>query len=589
MRSLSGSRLAGWIGLAIVVLLFGLPLFHGLGNRDLHNDEASYSYGVQRILETNNWLTIRGTPDMEFLEKPPLKFWLVAAGMRLGILPRNDTGMRSVDALFGVLIWIYVYLISRRIGGVVAGVTAVMLLFTFGPLIFEHGLRSNNMEAALTLAYCAGYFHVLGWIESRRAASARAHAFAAALAFVLGFMTKFVVIVFLPAGALWLLVTHPARRELMMRSRLMAWIGPAALAIFLSAPWFVYQTMRIGREFWNVILGQQVLKRATSGLDASHLEGPWFYFLKIVNGFGESGTLWIVIGGLLLCLWMSLKRDGAIARLLMFWAVVPLVAFSLSRSKLIHYSYPFIPPLAIMGGWLVGVAVNWLVARAIPDISGLLKGSPARWLLFTAGLAAAAVASATLILGRIVWHLPFDAVLSNGSVARPAIAAVLLLVAATREARGLLLVPMAFALSAILPLRAYSATLRQTEAVYRPLSAINDCVKSLAASGVPEGTYLPVGLPPTHAYYYYLREFGPYVIGERSGNPQQAINDRFVSGHSVFLVLPTSEYLDLIQGTDAINMRAIQAEDNFALVLPGATAACSDTAIKQGALRGSER
>ncbi len=40
------------VGLVVVVILFCAPLFVGLGNSDLANDEAIYSYAVDRILET---------------------------------------------------------------------------------------------------------------------------------------------------------------------------------------------------------------------------------------------------------------------------------------------------------------------------------------------------------------------------------------------------------------------------------------------------------------------------------------------------------------------------------------------------------
>ncbi len=38
--------------LALVLVLFGLPLFLGLRSLDLETDEAIYSFAVDRILET---------------------------------------------------------------------------------------------------------------------------------------------------------------------------------------------------------------------------------------------------------------------------------------------------------------------------------------------------------------------------------------------------------------------------------------------------------------------------------------------------------------------------------------------------------
>src|SRR5476649_1860164 len=101
---LAPKRIVTAAGLALVVLLFCLPLFIKLGDVDMANDEALYSYAVDRIVETGHWLTPRAIPsDTEFLEKPPLMFWMVAGGIKTGLLPDSDFGMRALSALFGGL------------------------------------------------------------------------------------------------------------------------------------------------------------------------------------------------------------------------------------------------------------------------------------------------------------------------------------------------------------------------------------------------------------------------------------------------------------------------------------------------------
>ena len=67
--------------LALVLVLFCLPLFLGLRSLDLETDEAIYSFAVDRILEVGEWLQPKSSPSETavFLEKPPLKFWVVAA------------------------------------------------------------------------------------------------------------------------------------------------------------------------------------------------------------------------------------------------------------------------------------------------------------------------------------------------------------------------------------------------------------------------------------------------------------------------------------------------------------------------------
>ncbi|HEV3485210.1 MAG TPA: glycosyltransferase family 39 protein [Vicinamibacterales bacterium] len=177
-----------------VLVFFCAPLFIGLGNTDLQNDEAIYSFAVDGILDTGDWLNPRSSPDLHvvFLEKPPLKFWIVALPIRLGLLPRSEYGLRFWDALFGAIAFIYVFAVGRRIAGPMCGLVAVLVLFADPDLIFEHGLRNNNMEAPLVLAYCGGVYHFLAWGSAASVRSRRWHAIAVGLYFFLGFMTKFV-------------------------------------------------------------------------------------------------------------------------------------------------------------------------------------------------------------------------------------------------------------------------------------------------------------------------------------------------------------------------------------------------------------
>ena len=97
-----GLRL-GRLWLAVILVAFCLPLFVGLGHADLETDEAIYSFSVDRILEAGDWLAPKSSPweNEPFLEKPPLKFWAVAAPIKAGLLPHDEFGLRFWDAVSG--------------------------------------------------------------------------------------------------------------------------------------------------------------------------------------------------------------------------------------------------------------------------------------------------------------------------------------------------------------------------------------------------------------------------------------------------------------------------------------------------------
>ena len=268
---MSGGRL--W--LALVLALFCLPLFVGLGRADVQDDEAIYSFGVDRLLESGDWLAPKSSPheNAAFLEKPPLKFWIVGLPIRLGLLPHSEFGIRFWDALFGGLGFVYVFLLGVRLAGPVAGTVAVMLLFVHVPLVFEHGLRTNNMEAALFLCYCGGIYHYLRWADPEADPLAPApggrlqvHAGAVGLYFVLGFMTKFVAALFLPLTIGLVTLTAPAVRARLARDRRL-WSAVAGLVVALCAPWFVYAQWRFGSDLWTIILAEHVYTRFTTYLE----------------------------------------------------------------------------------------------------------------------------------------------------------------------------------------------------------------------------------------------------------------------------------------------------------------------------------
>ena len=109
--------------MALVVALFCLPLANDLGRADLENDEAIYAFAVDTMVRTGDWLTPKSIPDEHspFLEKPPLKFWIVAAPIRLGLVPHNQFGLRIWDVIFGSLAFLYVFAIGRAARGLVTG------------------------------------------------------------------------------------------------------------------------------------------------------------------------------------------------------------------------------------------------------------------------------------------------------------------------------------------------------------------------------------------------------------------------------------------------------------------------------------
>jgi 4-amino-4-deoxy-L-arabinose transferase-like glycosyltransferase len=595
--------------LAIAVgVCVGLPLLFGLREPDMRSDEAIYSYAVERVLDTGDWLTPRSIPsDEAFLEKPPLKTWIVAAGIRSGLLPRNEFGLRFFDGLFGAIAFFYVFAIGRALGGTTCGAVAVLVLFTMAPVVFDHGLRSNNMEASLILCYCGGIFHFWRWMAPGAPARRRGHALAVAGYFALGFMTKFVAALFLPCVCV---VALAWRRDAFARLRAgwRDWPLPIGLLVVAISPWFVYQTWQFGSKFWQILFGVHVFTRFTGTLDPDHLH-VWHYYVSATwRELQAAGSQTLALGGVVVLGRAAWRAEPGLARLVLVWGVLPLALMSLGTSKLLHYAYPFWPALALAAGFAFSSAVEaldgrlgaWLAPRLVR--ASTLSRASARRYLAAAGLACAVLAAWTAFVGPIQWDWRGSTIFRSTTLERPVSWSIILLslsVYGTTPARmvgGVLL-------AALLPLQAYVSGLGTLGRVDHPLRATAQCVASVQASGaeVGRGVFSASGNILHHSYYYYLWRLGPWTIAP-AFSAQEVLDRLAAPAGPTPVILNRADYDTLVQrlsGAVAAPRPAeaglarsepleilmhdtVRYDDNIAVLLPGPYSRCAAPILSAG-------
>jgi hypothetical protein len=529
-KQAGGPAPPGWLWLVVVGLLFCLPLFVGLGRTDLQNDEAIYSFAADVMVASGDWLTPRSSPNEQapFLEKPPLKFWIVAGPIRLGLLPDNEFGLRFWDAVFGGAAFLYLFAMGRRLGGPMAGIAAVLMLFVHRPLVFEHGLRSNNMEAALVLAYCGGMYHVARWRMSEHDWRGRAHVFALTLYFVLGFMTKFVAALFLPLViAVALLAARDDRNRVARWWR--TWLAAGGLAVVLIAPWFLYEYHRFGGMFLEDVFGAAVYTRLTSYLNPVHVQ-PWhFYFTTLWSELGASQTTGWAMAGIILVLWRTIRTGWPDGVMLLLWFGLPLGVISLATSKLYHYAYPFLPPLALAAGYAAAVAwrmVMWLlvrldgwVDRLLGDAGRRVAGTPAaRRTLGVVAVIGGMVTVATLALGDFKLALGGLVLLKVSTPFRPLVFAVLALLLARRAGLARVAV-VSLVVATALPIAAYRGEVTLLSVERHRLRSIRDCLRRVVDASAAPGDRAPVyvdGANVSHPAAFYLRTLGKWTLEDPS-------------------------------------------------------------------------
>jgi len=549
--------------LALVVTVFCVPLFVGLGRTDLRNDEAIYSYAVDSILETGDWLNPRSSPnaDIVFLEKPPLKFWLVALPMQIGLLPHNEFGFRIWDALFGSVAFLYVFALGRRIAGPLCGLFALFVLSAFQGLWFEHGLRDNVMEASLVLAYCGGIFHFLRWSESTDSRPRRRHALAVGLLFVVGFMTKFVAVLFLPMILAATMLFVPGVFAKARRDRRL-WGGVAALAAALIVPWFAYEAVHMGCFLWDVMFAAHVVQRLTGTLSAEHLQ-PWtFYFSEIYASTREFGLLWLAAAGALLIGVRSVRERWPDGVAVLIWFALPLTLMSLTTSKLSHYLYPFLPPFALACGYVLcwvletsGTPIGRLL-KVVDEWSARLKmPRHLRTAFVVFGVVSAAIAVFALVYGGFEIRVGNTRIFSTRSSVRPMVFALVFgFLGARRLAIGQL--ARIVVVMMLVPIRPHRENLSHIAVEQHTLRAARDCVLDVRDREQSAGRATPallVALPAdhfVHPIYFYLRDAGFSWANPLSD--EELDKALHTAGLQRPVLIPLDRYVDFVEARSRV-------------------------------------
>ena len=169
---------------------------------------------------------------------------------------------------------------------------------------------------------------------------------------------------FLPLVAVvGLALPRPGLLPKPLRACLADWLWVAALFVLVSAPWFVYEYWQFGDKLIETMFLQHVFVRFTAALDPIHLQ-PWnHYYLGIGRMLAETRCDWLVAAGAVLLVYRVVRHRDGLAWTLVVWGVLPLALISGLSSKVMHYTYPFLPPLALAGGLALAAPISMFKDR----------------------------------------------------------------------------------------------------------------------------------------------------------------------------------------------------------------------------------
>lgn len=322
-----------WLLLAAVLWI---GCFYGLNAVGIFDrDEGLYSTASRQMLESGDWVVPRIGPDVRFA-KPPLIYWVQAPSIALfGATP---FAVRLPSALAAALTALLLMWWARRQNRERAGWLAA-LIYPLCPLVL--GLTRQGITDSL-LALCFT-ITIIGWIEAYRG-DRRWYGLMAAGA-GLAMLAKGVIGTLLPGAAfvLWLVLRRDGREM-----RRVPWIGALLLYLLIALPWHLGMYHATGMLFIREYFLHNHLERFT-GKSWGHVQ-PFYYYVPIllVGMFPWSVALpqawWRAIGS------RREERTHADVGAAMWavWAIVVVVFFSISRSKLPGYIMPAVPALALL-------------------------------------------------------------------------------------------------------------------------------------------------------------------------------------------------------------------------------------------------
>jgi 4-amino-4-deoxy-L-arabinose transferase-like glycosyltransferase len=318
--SLAGFTPRNLLLLLIVLAAAGCFYLDGLGEVGLLGpDEPRYASIGREMAWSGDWITPRLWGSAWF-EKPPLLYWLIAAGHAAGL--GVDLAPRIPVALFSIaFLAVQFWLLLRFYGEPIAWMTTLLLTTTAGWSAYSQ-VGVTDLPLAVTFS-SALLFGAL-WLQDGR----RPFVYAAAACLGMAVLAKGLVPLVLSLPLLWF-----------ARKRWREAVWPAALFLAVAAPWFVIMGAIHGWAFFDEFFVRHHLARfATGGL--LHVQPFWFYFPVLLGGLFP----WPVILSLLgpYC-WRDVRF-----RLPAATFAFGLLFFSLSSNKLPGYVLPLLPQFCLL-------------------------------------------------------------------------------------------------------------------------------------------------------------------------------------------------------------------------------------------------
>ena len=341
-----------------------LTFFVGLGSPAItDSDEGFYAESAREMVESGDWLTPHFNYVYRF-EKPVLYYWLAASAYVVAGV--SEAAARFPSALAGLGLVLLTSAVARRWYDPDTALLAGLITATS----FGYVTMARQALPDLTLAFfitLSTWAALIAWLDSPPTAEEGAPDSDTRVGWVVlagigaagAMLTKGPVGLVLPALVVGPLVVWEWCIGHSRRLRATHLVIAGTVLLVLAAPWYLAMTAEHGVAYLDrFFIGENMDRFATTRYNAHR---PVWYYLPIVFG----GLLpW---SPLMLLWWPAIRRalsgrDGGLRTALTgvrltWWAVAPLLLYTLSVGKQPRYVLPILPPLAILLARVIGQCI----------------------------------------------------------------------------------------------------------------------------------------------------------------------------------------------------------------------------------------
>ena len=299
-------------------------LFFRLGTLPLlQPDEGRNAEVAREMKESGAWLS-PSYDGITYLDKPASYFKAVA--LSLAAFGDNETAGRLPSAVFGLALLAMTFVFCRRVHGTRCAIMAVIIIATmplyaaFSRTIIFDMMLAFFVSAAIFAGYCA---------EECGGKSRRNWYLLGALAAGFATLVKGPVGFIIPGLVLFVFHRVEGRRGIWKR-----FFAPLNLLVFfgVTLPWFIGLSLQ-HPDFPYYGLIEESFHRFTT--TTFHRTQPFYFYALIVAGLFLPWSVILPEAGM--ATWKNKKFMTSADRLCLVWAVVVVIFFSLSKSKLPGY------------------------------------------------------------------------------------------------------------------------------------------------------------------------------------------------------------------------------------------------------------